>query len=103
MPTPARKIAHARVLLVASALFTEDEIATASGRGRSLVERNVAECELAVLASQSRARRLGDLDSARREIAAWEHQRNLERPTVKWHFTVAKVRRKLHFLHPDAA
>ena len=64
---------------------------------------NVAECELAVLASQCLARRLGDVDCARRESAAWEHQRNRERPTVTWHFTVAQARRKLHFLYPDPA
>jgi hypothetical protein len=64
---------------------------------------NVAECELAVLASQSLARRLGDIDTACHEIAAWERQRNRDRPTVKWHFTVAQARRKLQFLYPDPA
>jgi transposase len=64
---------------------------------------NVAECELAVLASQCLARRLGDIDYARREIGAWERQRNIERPTVKWHFTVDQARRKLHRLYPDPA
>jgi hypothetical protein len=64
---------------------------------------DVAECELAVLATQCLARRLGDVDTARREIAAWERQRNRERPTVKWHFTVTQAHRKLTFLHPDPA
>ena len=64
---------------------------------------NVAECELAVLASQCLARRLADIDYARREIAAWERERNTARPTVKWHFTVAQARRKLQFLYPDPA
>lgn len=37
---PARKVAHARVLLLASeGLLTDDEIAAATGRSRSLVER----------------------------------------------------------------
>ena len=37
---PARKIAHARVLLLASeGRLTDDEIAAATGRSRSLVER----------------------------------------------------------------
>jgi hypothetical protein len=62
---------------------------------------NVAECKLAVLASQCLARRLANIDTVRREIAAREYQRNLERPTVKWHFTVAQARRKLQFLYPE--
>jgi hypothetical protein len=64
---------------------------------------NVAECELAVLASQCLGHRLGDIHSVRRQIAAWERQRNNERPTVKWHFTVAQARRKLTYLYPDPA
>ena len=36
---PARKIAHARVLLMASEGLTDGEIAAATGRSRSLVER----------------------------------------------------------------
>jgi hypothetical protein len=53
---------------------------------------NVAECELAVLASQCLGRRLPDLPTACSEIAAWERQRNLERLVrhdmcsfVHWH------------------
>jgi hypothetical protein len=64
---------------------------------------NVAECELAVLASQCLARRLGTIHTARHEVAAWERQRNVERPTVNWHFTTAQARRKLNFLYPDPA
>src|SRR5262249_47039941 len=37
---------------------------------------NVAECELAVLASQCLAGRLGDIETAHHAIAAWERQRN---------------------------
>ena len=36
---PARKIAHARVLLLADDGLTDEEIAAATGRSRSLVER----------------------------------------------------------------
>jgi hypothetical protein len=64
---------------------------------------NVAECELAVLASQCLARRLGDIDTVRQQVDAWERQRNLERPTVNWHFTTAQARRKLTYLYPDPA
>jgi hypothetical protein len=37
------------------------------------------------------------------EIAAWERQRNLDRPTIRWHFTVDQACRKLKRLYPDPA
>src|SRR5437879_5553226 len=55
---------------------------------------NVAECELAVLASQCLNPRLPDLATVGSEAAAWGRQRNIERPTVTWHFTTAQARRK---------
>ena len=61
---------------------------------------NVAECELAVLATQCLDRRLPDLVTVAREVAAWEDRRNQERPTIKWHFTTAQARRKLRHLYP---
>jgi hypothetical protein len=64
---------------------------------------NIAECELAVLVSQCLDRRLPDLATVRREVAAWETRRNAERPTVKWHFTTAQARRKLKHLYPHPA
>jgi hypothetical protein len=62
---------------------------------------NVAECELAVLATQCLDRRLADLSTVRCEVAAWEARRNQERPTVKWHFTTTQARRKLKHLSPQ--
>jgi hypothetical protein len=64
---------------------------------------NVAECELAVLASQCLNRRLPDLATVSSEVTAWELQRNAERPTIKWHFTTAQARRKLRRLYPIPA
>ena len=64
---------------------------------------NVAECELAVLATQCLRRRLPDLATVRLGIAAWELRRNRERPTVRWHFTTAQARRKLTHLYPYPA
>lgn len=64
---------------------------------------NVAECELAVLASQCLNRRLPDLATVSSEVIAWERQRNAERPTVKWHFTTAQARHKLRHLYPIPA
>jgi hypothetical protein len=62
---------------------------------------NVAECELAVLATQCLDRRLPDLPTVAREVAAWEQRRNAERPTIKWHFTTAQACRKLKHLYPS--
>ena len=64
---------------------------------------NVAECELAVLANQCLNRRLPDLATVSSQVAAWERQRNAERPTVKWHFTTAQARQKLKHLYPIPA
>ncbi len=61
---------------------------------------NVAECELAVLATQCLDRRLPDLATVAREVTARETRCNRERPTVKWHFTTAQARRKLRPLYP---
>jgi DDE superfamily endonuclease len=64
---------------------------------------NVAECELSVLASQCLNRRLPDLPTVRSEVTAWEHQRNAERPTIRWCFTTAQARRKLRHAYPIPA
>jgi hypothetical protein len=64
---------------------------------------NVAECELAVLANQCLHRRLPDLAIVRREVAAWERQRNAECSTIRWLFTTADARRKLGHVYPIPA
>jgi hypothetical protein len=64
---------------------------------------NVAKCELSVLASQCLNRRLPDLLTVRSEVAAWERQRNAERPTIQWLFTTAQARRKLRHAYPIPA
>jgi len=64
---------------------------------------NMVECELSVLARQCLNRRLPDLDTMRREVAAWEEQRNDARETVHWHFTTAQARKKLRRLYPVPA
>ena len=64
---------------------------------------NVAECELAVLASQCLNRRLPNLVSVRVQVEAWERQRNAERPTIRWLFTTAQARRKLRHAYPIPA
>ncbi|MER3555604.1 MAG: hypothetical protein C4331_15020 [Meiothermus sp.] len=61
---------------------------------------NVAEVELAVLMKQCLDRRLGDLASVRREVAAWEEKRNAEQVQVHWRFGATDARTKLSRLYP---
>jgi hypothetical protein len=61
---------------------------------------NVAECELSVLARQCLARRLPDVETLKREVAAWEQQRNQAHVTIDWRFTTADARIKLKRLYP---
>ena len=64
---------------------------------------NMVECELSVLARQCLNRRLPDIETLRREVAAWEERRNAEQATVHWHFTTAQARKKLRRLYPHPA
>ena len=61
---------------------------------------NVAECELSVVARQCLDRRIPDLDTLKREIAAWERGRNAAAVKVDWQFTTADARVKLKRLYP---
>jgi DDE superfamily endonuclease len=61
---------------------------------------NVAEMELSVLARQCLDRRIPDLAALRREVAAWERQRNAAVVKVDWQFTTADARVKLKRLYP---
>ena len=61
---------------------------------------NMVEIELAVLADQCLDRRLPDLATVAAEVAAWEAERNAASATVRWRFTTAAARTKLHRLYP---
>jgi hypothetical protein len=61
---------------------------------------NVAELELSVAARQCLDRRIPDLKTLRREVAAWEEARNAAVVKVEWHFTTADARVKLKKLYP---
>jgi len=60
----------------------------------------VAECELSALARQCLGRRIPDLEALRREVAAWERERNAAVVKVDWQFTTADARVKLKRLYP---
>jgi hypothetical protein len=62
---------------------------------------NVAELELSVLARQCLDRRIPDLGALRREVAAWERERNAAVARVDWQFTTADARTKLKRLYPS--
>jgi hypothetical protein len=62
---------------------------------------NIAECELSVLVSQCLNRRLGDIETLRRETAAWQRERNAAQKGVDWRFTKQDARIKLKHLYPQ--
>jgi transposase len=61
---------------------------------------NMAEIELSALARQCLNRRLGNLDTVKREVSAWEKQRNREQAQIHWQFTTGNARIKLRRLYP---
>ena len=56
---------------------------------------NMVEIELSILGRQCLDRRIPDLETLRREVTAWEQERNDQHATVSWHFTTADARQKL--------
>ena len=62
---------------------------------------NVAEIELSVLARQCLDRRIASAEELRREVEAWEEERNDRAVEVRWRFTTAEARIKLHRLYPS--
>ncbi len=61
---------------------------------------NIAEIEFSVLARQCLDRRIADKETLTREVATWETARNRAGVGVKWQFTTADARIRLHRLYP---
>lgn len=61
---------------------------------------NVAEIELSILSEQCLKRRIGDAGELEAELTAWNKQRNADAGKVRWQFTTADARIKLHRLYP---
>lgn len=57
---------------------------------------NMAEIELSALSRQCLNRRIGDIKTLTKEVAAWEKERNRTKTTVRWQFGKTKAREKLH-------
>ena len=61
---------------------------------------NMAEIESGVLRGQCLDRRIDHRERLKREIAAWERQRNAAGARVKWMFTTEKARAKMGRAYP---
>lgn len=61
---------------------------------------DMAEIEFNVMTRQSLLRRIADIDELRRELAAWETDRNHAGADICWHFTTDNAREKLVSLYP---
>lgn len=61
---------------------------------------NIAEIELNVLWGQCLKRRIDDIETVRKEAAAWQDTRNNKNSKVNWQFTTADARVKLSRLYP---
>ena len=64
---------------------------------------NMVEIEIGVLRGQCLDRRIDDPKRLRREIDAWERQRNEARARIKWMFTTDKARTKMGRAYPRTA
>ena len=62
---------------------------------------HMAAIALSVLQQQCLDRRIPDEDTLKREIVAWEHQRNAEQATIDWRFSGTDARKKLERLYPS--
>lgn len=61
---------------------------------------DMAEIEIGNLNKQCLDRRIGDMDTLRAEVAAWEDRRNREGATIRWLFSAEDARRKLARAYP---
>ena len=64
---------------------------------------NMVEIEIGVLRGQCLDRRIDDANWLRREITAWQRQRNAAGARIKWMFTTDKARAKLGRAYPATA
>ena len=62
---------------------------------------NIAEIELNVLSRQCFCQMIGDKATLKREVAAWEADRNARQTGVDWQFTTPNARTKLKRLYPQ--
>ena len=61
----------------------------------------MAEIEFSVFSKQCLARRIGEEDTLKQEVAALESERNQAGATIDWRFTTSDARVKLQHLYPS--
>lgn len=64
---------------------------------------NMAEIELRVLSTQCLNRRIDTITEVRRQVTAWEKERNNKNATINWRFTTDDARIKLKRLYPSVS
>ena len=62
---------------------------------------NMAEIELSVLGRQCLKQRIPDTKALRREVKAWQKERNQLGASVDWRFSIEDARTKLRSLYPS--
>lgn len=62
---------------------------------------NMAEIEISVLSGQCLKRRIADEETLKREISAWEKERNGKSAKIIWRFTNTDARVRLKRLYPS--
>jgi hypothetical protein len=62
---------------------------------------NMAESELSILSRQCLNQRIPDLEQLRREVAAWQGERNQAEAAMTWRFTADDARIRLARLYPS--
>ena len=62
---------------------------------------NMAEIELRVLSTQCLNRRIDTIPEVKRQVTAWEKERNNKNATINWRFTTDDARIKLKRLYPS--
>ncbi len=60
----------------------------------------MVECELSVLVRQCLNRRIPNIETLKKEVSIWEHNRNENEVTVNWRFQKEDARIKLKKLYP---
>lgn len=61
---------------------------------------NIAEIEFSAMNSQCLDRRIGQIETMKSELSAWEEDRNRRHTKVQWRFTTDDARVKLRKLYP---
>ena len=62
---------------------------------------DMAETELSIMTKQCLDRRIADISTLTREVAAWEQQRNDANSKINWQFSTGDARIKLKKLYPS--